>query len=131
MDQALSGLPANRSLVFLISDFQEDFEEIRSALKPAVSVHDLVSIVIWDPREKVLPERWCIAPLKDLETGRSRAIWLGGMRKRAAIQRRIEAREQGLKALFRSFCMDDLWINQETDYISEIARLFLARRRAH
>jgi uncharacterized protein (DUF58 family) len=131
LGQALSGLPPKRSLVFLISDFQEDFEQIGSALKPAVSVHHLVSIVIWDPREKVLPERWCIAALKDLETGRSRAIWLGGMRKRAAIQRRIEAREQGLKALFRSLCMDDLWINQETDYVSEIARLFLARRRAH
>lgn len=131
LGQALSRLPAKRSLVFLISDFQEDFEGIEPTLKSAAFVHDVVSIVIWDPREKILPERWCIAALKDLETGRSRAIWLGGMGKKAAIQKRIEAREQDLKELFRRLSIDALWINQETDYVSEIGKLFLARRRAH
>ena len=131
LGQALSRLPTKRSLVFLISDYQEDFEGMESALKPAALLHDLVSIVIWDPRERILPERWCIAALKDLETGRSRAIWLGGMGRKAAFQKRIEAKEQGLKALFRNLSIDALWINQETDYVSEIGRLFLARRRDH
>jgi uncharacterized protein (DUF58 family) len=131
LGQALSRLPTKRSLVFLISDYQEDFEGIESALKRAALLHDLVSIVIWDPRERILPERWCIAALKDLETGRSRAIWLGGMGRKAAFRKRIEAKEQGLKALFRSLSIDALWINQETDYVSEIGKLFLARRRAH
>jgi uncharacterized protein (DUF58 family) len=129
LGQALTRLPAKRSLVFLISDFQEDFEAIESALKPATLLHDVVCIVIWDPREKILPERWCIAALKDLETGRSRTIWLGGMGKRVAFQKRIEAREQGLKALFRRLTIDALWINQETDHVREIGRLFLARRK--
>jgi uncharacterized protein (DUF58 family) len=131
LGQALSRLPTKRSLVFLISDFQEDFEGMESALKRAALLHDLVSIVIWDPRERILPEKRCIAALKDLETGRSRAIWLGGMGRKAAFQKRIEAKEQGLKALFRNLSIDALWINQETDYVSEIGRLFLARRRAH
>ena len=129
--QALSRLPAKRSLVFLIADFQEHLEGIERALKSAALLHDVVSIVIWDPREKILPERWCIAALRDLETGRSRAIWLGWAGRKAAFQKRVEAREQGLKALFQSLCIDALWINQETDYVSEIGRLFLARRRAH
>ena len=131
LGQALSRLPTKRSLVFLISDFQEDFEGMESALKRAALLHDLVSIVIWDPRERILPERWCVAALRDLETGRSRAIWLGGMGRKAAFRKRIEAKEQGLKALFRSLSIDALWINQETDYVSEIGKLFLARRRAH
>ncbi len=131
LGRALSRLPTKRSLVFLISDFQEDFEGMESALKRAALLHDLVSIVIWDPRERILPERWCIAALRDLETGRSRAIWLGGMGRKAAFRKRIEAKEQGLKALFRNLSIDALWINQETDYVSEISRLFLARRRAH
>ena len=120
LGQALSRLPTKRSLVFLISDFQEDFEGMESALKRAALLHDLVSIVIWDPRERILPEKRCIAALKDLETGRSRAIWLGGMGRKAAFRKRIEAKEQGLKALFRSLSIDALWINQETDYVSEI-----------
>ncbi len=129
--KALSRLPGKRSLIFLISDFQEDFEGIERALKPVALLHDVVSVVIWDPRERILPEKWCIAALKDLETGRSRTIWLGGMGRKAAFQKRIEAKEQGLKALFRSLSIDALWINQETDYVSEIGRLFLTRRRAH
>ena len=131
MSQTLSRLPAKRSLVFLISDFHEHLEEIERALKSAALSHDVVSIVLWDPRERILPERWCIAALKDLETGRSRAIWLGGMGRKAAFQKRVEAREQGLKALFKSLSIDALWVNQETDYVSEIGRLFMARRRAH
>ena len=128
---ALSKLPRKRSLVFLISDFQEHLEEIEAALKPHSLLHDVFSIVIWDPREKIIPERRCIAALKDLETGRSRTIWLGGTRKRAAFQERAEAREERLKALFQSLSMDALWIHQETDYVREIGRLFLVRRRAN
>ena len=128
--QALSKLPRKRSLVFLISDFQEHPEGIEGALKPVALLHDVVSIVIWDPREKTLPERRCIAALKDLETGRSRTIWLGGTRK-AAFQKRAEAREERLKALFQSLCMDALWIHQKSDYVREIGGLFMGRRRAN
>jgi uncharacterized protein (DUF58 family) len=127
--RALSGLPRKRSLVFLISDFQEDLEEIEKGLKSPAFLHDVVSIVIWDPREKVLPQGWGIAALRDLETGRSRTIWLGGIRRRAALQKRVESREQGLKALFKDLRIDGLWINQKTDYVRDIGRLFLARRR--
>jgi uncharacterized protein (DUF58 family) len=129
--QALSKLSAKRSLVFLISDFQEDLEGVQGALKPVALLHDIVSIVIWDPREKVLPERRCIAALKDLETGRSRTIWLGGIRKKAAFQKRAEAREERLKGMFQSLSMDALWIHQKSDYVREIGRLFMGRRRAN
>jgi uncharacterized protein (DUF58 family) len=129
--QALSKLSPKRSLVFLISDFQEDLEGIEVALKPVALLHDVVSIVIWDPREKVLPERRCIAALKDLETGRSRTIWLGGIRKKVAFQKRAEAREDRLRAMFQSLSMDALWIHQNSDYVREIGRLFMGRRRAN
>jgi uncharacterized protein (DUF58 family) len=129
--RALSRLPTKRSLVFLISDFQEHTMGFEKALKPFALLHDVVCIVISDPREKVLPEKWCIAALKDLETGKSRVIWLGGAGRKAAFQKRAESREQGLRALFQSLSIDALWINQETDYVGEIGRFFLARRRAH
>jgi uncharacterized protein (DUF58 family) len=127
--QALSKLPAKRSLVFLISDFHEDLEGIEKALKPVAIVHDVVSIVIWDPRERILPTRRCIAAFKDLETGKSRTIWLGGARERGSVRKRAEAKEQRLKTVFQSLCMDALWIHQETDYVKEIGRLFMLRRR--
>ncbi|NIS68181.1 MAG: DUF58 domain-containing protein [Proteobacteria bacterium] len=131
LSQAISRLPGKRSLVFMISDFQEPFELWEGALKSVAILHDLVPIVLWDPREKVLPDRWCITSMRDLETGRKRTIWLGGTRKRAAFEKRAEARHERLKALFQSLCMDGLWIHQETDYVKEISRFFLARRRSN
>ena len=126
---ALLRLPAKRSLVFLVSDFQEDFGEIEKALKSVARHQDVVSIVLGDPREKMLPPKRCIAVLKDLETGTKRTVWLGRTKERTSFQESVEAREKGLKELFQSLRMDALWIDQETNYVKEISRLFLARRR--
>jgi uncharacterized protein (DUF58 family) len=129
LSPALLRLPAKRSLVFLISDFQEDFGEVEKALKPVAHLHDVVSIVLWDPREKMLPAKRVITVVKDLETGMRRAVWLGGTKRKASFQERVEAREQALKELFQNLCMDALWIHQETNYVQEISQLFMARRR--
>jgi uncharacterized protein (DUF58 family) len=129
LSPALLRLPAKRSLVFLISDFQEDFGEIKRALQSVAHHHDVVSTVLWDPREKMLPTKRCITALKDLETGTKRTVWLGGTKEKASFRESVEVRENGLKELFQSLCMDALWIDQETNYVKEISRLFLARRR--
>jgi uncharacterized protein (DUF58 family) len=129
LSPALLRLPPKRSLVFLISDFQEDFGEIEKALKPVAHLHDVVSIVLWDPREKMLPGKRTITVLKDLETGMRRAVWLGGTKRKAFFQERMEARERALKELFRTLRVDALWIHQETNYVKEISQLFMARRR--
>jgi uncharacterized protein (DUF58 family) len=126
---ALLRLPAKRSLAFLISDFQEDFAEIEKALRSAARHHDVISIVLWDRREKILPTKRCITVLKDLETGTKRTVCLGGTKGKTSFQESVEAREKGLKELFQSLCMDALWIDQETNYVKELSRLFLARRR--
>lgn len=131
LSQALSRLPMKRSLVFLLSDFQEDLDEIEKALRSVALLHDVVAIVLRDPREQLLPEKRCVTVLKDLESGRRRTIWLGGTRKKAAFQKRAEARDQHLRTLFQSLCMDALWVHQETDYVKELGRLFLIRRRAN
>ena len=131
LPQALLRLPATRSLVFLISDFQERLEGVERALKSVGMAHDVVSIVLWDRREKVLPEKRCITALKDLETGRQRTIWLGGAKQSAVFQKQAEARDRRLRELFQSLCMDALWIHQEANYVKEISKLFLIRRRAN
>jgi uncharacterized protein (DUF58 family) len=126
---ALLRLPAKKALVFLISDFQEDLGEIERALKSIARLHDFVPIVLWDPRERMLPAKRCITVLKDLETGRERMVWLGGTKRNESFQQRSKAREHFLKELFRSLCWEALWIDQETHFIKEISQFFLARRR--
>ena len=125
---ALSKLPWKRSLVFLISDFQEPLENIESALRTFVLKHDVVPIVLQDPKEKNLPGRRCITVLKDLETGNRRTIWLGGRKRKAVFQKKAKEREDCLKKLFRHHRMNGLWIDQESDFVREVSRLFLRRR---
>jgi uncharacterized protein (DUF58 family) len=131
LPQALLRLPSKRCLVFVISDFLEDPVEIEQSLKSVALLHDIVPLVLRDPMERILPKKRCLTVLKDLETGRRKTIWLGGARKRTAFQKRAEIRERSLRGLFRSLCMDALWIHQETDYVKEIGRLFFVRRRAN
>jgi uncharacterized protein (DUF58 family) len=126
---ALLSLPAKKSLVFLLSDFQEDLGEIERTLKSVARLHDFVPIVLWDPRERMLPAKRYIAVLKDLETGRERMVWLGGAQQNDSFQQRAKAREHFLKELFRSLCWEALWMDQETHFVKEISRFFLARRR--
>ena len=131
LTQAISKLPVKRSLVFLISDFQEPLENIERALKSSALLHDIIPIVLRDPREKALPERRCITVLKDLETGRRKTVWLGGNRKKVAFQQKAEAWEHALRALFQTLSVEGLWINQESDFVKEMSRFFLIRRRVN
>jgi uncharacterized protein (DUF58 family) len=131
LGRALLRVPTKRSLIFLISDFQEDLDAAERDLRSVAELHDVVAIVLWDPREKVLPEKRCLAVLKDLETGRRKTIWLGGGKQKAAFQKRAEARENRLRRLLQSLCMESVWIHQETDYVRELSMLFLQRKRAN
>lgn len=129
--EAVSKLPVKRSLVFLISDFQEPIKEIKNALKSFVFRHDVIPVILSDLREKVLPKRRCLTVLKDLETGCRKTIWLGGTRKRLAFKKQSEEREEQLRAFFKRLGMEPLWVHQETDLAREMSRFFMIRRRAH
>ncbi len=129
LSPALLRLPAKKSLVFLISDFQGDFGEIGRTLKAVARLHDVVSIVLWDERERMLPGKRCFTVFRDLETGKERMVWLGGTKRNDSFQQRAKAREHALKELFQSLCLDALWIHQETDFVKAISQLFLARRK--
>jgi uncharacterized protein (DUF58 family) len=129
--EALSKLPVKRSLVFLISDFQEPIKEIKNAFKSFAFRHDMVPVILSDPREKVLPKKRCLTVLKDLETGCRKTIWLGGSRKRSAFKKQSEERECQLRALFKRLGMEALWVHQETDLAQEMSRFFMLRRRAN
>jgi len=55
-------------------------------------------------------------------------MWLGGSRKKMAFQKKAEAREQGLRALFQTLFVEPLWIQQESDFVKKMSKFFLTRR---
>lgn len=78
LQQALSRLPTReRCLVFVVSPFHKELapEEIQ-ALTTAGHLHDLVCMVIGDPRERELPDGYGLRELRDLRTGKSSTVWL-------------------------------------------------------
>jgi uncharacterized protein (DUF58 family) len=75
LDDAALHLAGRRGLVFLVSDFHWDLEQISPVLDLLVHAH-VVPMVVWDAAEMEPPREDAIAPLQDMESGRTRCLWL-------------------------------------------------------
>jgi uncharacterized protein (DUF58 family) len=124
----LDRLPRKRSLVFALSDFQEDLAVLESAVRTAARHHDLVPVVIEDPHERALPEETGVIRMRDLETGAYRSLWLN-RKSREAWREQLRKRAEELTALFRRTGVEALRVDPTMDLPIEIARFFLRRRR--
>lgn len=97
---AADWLPANRSLVFLISDFLMPVSQIEEALD-ALWRHDVVPVVVRDRGEEDDLPAWGLVELTDLETRRRRlAVMRPALRE--AWQRNGRARRAALDRLFET-----------------------------
>ncbi|MFQ5898686.1 MAG: DUF58 domain-containing protein [Candidatus Methylomirabilia bacterium] len=123
----LGRLPRKRSLLFALSDFQQDLAVLAPTVRTAARHHDLVPVVIEDPRERSLPEGIGFIHMRDLETGAHRSIWLTRKVREAWLEK-LRRRDEELTALFRGAGVDALRVNPTIDPLTEIARLFLHRR---
>lgn len=124
----LDRLPSKRSLLFVLSDFQEDLAVLSPALRTAARHHDLVPVIIEDPRERSLPEGTGLIQMRDLETGAYRSLWLN-RKSREAWMERLQRRDEELTALFKRAGVDALRVDPTIDPLTKITRLFLRRRR--
>ncbi len=124
----LNSVQRRRALVFLISDFQDSdyFDELRATAKR----HDLVTLVIEDPREFTLPNAGLIE-IQDPESGELMLLDTGSARIRdhfaaAATQERDHLRSQLLR-----YGLDNAVITTEEsddETINHLRRLFHRRR---
>ncbi len=124
--QYLSRVVRRRSVVFLVSDFLAAGYE--SALRIAGRRHDLVSIVVTDPREMELPSVGYIE-LEDAETGERLLI---DSRDREVQERfRLAALESQARRqkLFRSTKVDSVEVRTDRSYVESLIRFFRVRAR--
>ncbi len=115
-----------RSIVVLISDFRD--EGFERPLKHAALRHDLIPVVVSDPREADLPRFGAWLDAEDPETGRRAMIDLGRKETLAAIRREEADRLKRLEQIFASAGLDHIKIGTDRSYIEPIIRFF--RRRA-
>lgn len=114
-----------RSVVFLISDFQDHgFEPM---LKIACRKHDIIPIVVADHRETEIPNVGLIR-LQDAETGESIVLDTSSRRNRHAYRQLQEENKQARDSMFRRLKMQPIRLTTGQDIVEPLRRFFHTRQ---
>jgi len=115
-----------RCVVFVISDFQTAGYE--RALRILARRHDVIALVMTDPRELEMPKAGLIE-LEDAETGELVLLDTGSAREREAFARQAQERHAALRRFFRRESIDHIEVAAGQDYVGDLLRFFQRRRR--
>jgi uncharacterized protein (DUF58 family) len=115
-----------RSIVFVISDFIDSGYE--AALRIAGKRHDLIGVVLHDPRESELPNVGLIT-VRDAETGLQRWVDTANEAVRRAYRTHRLATEQARRSLFMKSRLDAIAVNLDRPYLKPLVDFFRMRER--
>lgn len=120
----LNRTASRRTVVFLISDFQDaGFEK---TLRVTRRKHDVIPMVISDPREASLPNVGLVR-LRDAESGRMITIDTSSRRHRRAYAAMMESRNEAREQLFRRMGLQPIHLSTGEDYVEPLRRFFHRR----
>jgi uncharacterized protein (DUF58 family) len=122
----LNHVQKKRSIVFVLSDFMDTHYE--AALRIAGKRHDLIGVVLQDPREKELPHVGLIQ-LRDAESGAIRLVNTSDAQVRFLYKQFGERERETRKSLFVKSRLDDVLIQLDQPYIKPLADFFKLRER--
>ncbi len=115
-----------RSVVFLISDFQDtDFE---SQLRIAKRTHDIIPVVVSDPREFEIPNVGLVR-LRDFESGETIVFDTSSRQNRELYSRYQRECAAERDRLFRSMRLDPIQLQTDQDIVDPLHRYFHRRER--
>ena len=119
-------LHAKRSIVFLVSDFQDSgFENSLSIISKQ---HDLIAVTIHDPAELTLPDMGLLA-LADPETGETALIDTSSEKVRRSFEDRAGIRKQSLSDMLTKNSIDEIEISTDSDIVAALIRFFKTREK--
>jgi uncharacterized protein (DUF58 family) len=120
----LNRTASRRTVVFLISDFQDHgFDQLMRVTRRK---HDVIPMVVSDPREVVLPNVGLIK-LRDPESGKMITIDSTSRRHRQAFQERMRRKIEARETMFRKLRLQPIHISTGEDYIEPLQRFFHRR----
>ncbi|PIE68445.1 MAG: DUF58 domain-containing protein, partial [Deltaproteobacteria bacterium] len=123
-----------KSVAFLISDFclgkafEEQLEQLAPKLQSCNRRHDLISLIITDPREWELPDIGWIT-LEDAETSEQIELNTSNPAVRRNYGELAAGRQRMLEKTFRSSGIDFLHLSTDGLYMQPLVGFFAARRR--
>lgn len=127
--ETLYKVSRRRSVAFVLSDFFASGYE--RALSLAAARHDVVPIMIVDPREETLPDVG-LAAFEDLETGAEVLVDTSDPRVREHYADVMRAERARHVALFKKLGLDHCVVRTDAPYVVPLRDLFARRaKRAH
>ncbi|MBW2267425.1 MAG: DUF58 domain-containing protein [Deltaproteobacteria bacterium] len=122
----LLSVTSRKTICFVVSDFlDEGFER---ALVSANQKHDVIGVLVTDPKEFALPSVGLVA-LRDAETGEARVYDTGSAAFRGQIAEAASARVKGLEHRLRSAGIDFIHIDAAGSVVDPLVRFFRMRER--
>lgn len=126
--ETISRVLRRHCIVFLISDFRTDnFPSFEHALRLGGLKHDLIPIILTDPREKEIPRFNALIELADPESGK-KILFDSTSKDSISSHKKDEAsRLSKLENLFRISGLDFIRVGTESSYIDPVAQFFRQR----
>ena len=122
----LLSVMTRRSICFVVSDFlDEGFER---ALRTANRKHDVIAVLVTDPRELELPPVGLMA-MRDAETGRARLYDTGSAAFRREVERAAAERVAGLARRLRGSGIDIIHVDASGSVVDPLVEFFRMRER--
>jgi uncharacterized protein (DUF58 family) len=122
----LLSVRSRKAICFVVSDFlDEGFEQ---ALVTANRKHDVIAVLVTDPRELEVPGVGLVA-LRDAETGRSRLYDTGSTAFRETVHREGAGRVARLEHRLRASGIDFIHIDASGSVVDPLVRFFRMRER--
>ena len=115
-----------RCTAFVISDFMDENPDLEMALSIANNKHDVVSLKIYDNREKELPPIGMLK-LKDAETGEYVWVDSSSRKTRKVYAEWWQKHTARFDAMFKKCGVDYVDINTNEDYVKSLMNLFKKR----
>ncbi len=124
--QTLVKVCKRRSVAFVISDFvAEGYER---ALALAAAKHDVIPVMLIDPRDEELPDVG-IASVEDLETGEEVLVDTGDPQVRKRFSESMKELRAERERVFRKLSLDRVIVRTDSDYVRPLRELFAKRAR--
>ena len=120
----LTNVTKKRSIVFLISDFID--VELDESLKLLARKHDVVAVILNDPREYELPDVGVVA-LEDAETGHTAFVNTSDSALRASYAESGKRRRVDRRRSLGRFKIDTLELFTDRPYVPALMAFFNAR----
>jgi len=122
----LSRILKKRRVIFIISDFQDNLDNLKKPLQILKNRHDIIAVRIWDVREQELPDIGLIE-LEDEETGEQILVNCGDAEFRKRYRELAELKNRKLSDMMKRLEIDLIEISTEEDWIQHFMKFFNMR----